>query len=129
MDLEETLKPREINGIPGLYIIITQDHESKQILMQAFANTQAVEKTVETGLAHYYSTSRKKLWLKGESSGNTQKVKRILIDCDADAIIYQVEQEGGACHKGYDTCFYRELGEEGLKVVGEKLFDPEEVYK
>ena len=97
--------------------------------MQAYANREALELTLKTGLAHYYSTSRKKLWLKGESSGNTQEVKEILIDCDGDAVIYKVKQKGGACHEGYRSCFFRRVEEKGkLEIVGEKVFDPKETY-
>ncbi len=128
MALEE-LKTRNIDGIDGLFIIIVQDKESNEVLMQAFANKEAVEKTIKTGKAHYYSTSRKKLWLKGESSGNFQMVDEVLVDCDADALIYKVDQKGGACHKGYRTCFYRKIQKGELTIIGEKIFDPKEVYK
>ena len=128
MALEE-LKTRNIDDIDGLFIIIVQDKESNEVLMQAFANKEAVEKTIKTGKAHYYSTSRKKLWLKGESSGNFQMVDEVLVDCDADALIYKVDQKGGACHKGYRTCFYRKIQKGELTIIGEKIFDPKEVYK
>lgn len=100
--------------------------------MVAFMNQEALKKTVETGNAHYWSTSRGKLWLKGESSGHLQKVQEILTDCDEDAVILKVKQEGAACHKGYYSCFYRELSKENddinLKIVKEKVFQPEDVY-
>jgi len=111
--------------------------------MVAYMNKVALTKTLETGVAHYWSTSRSKLWLKGESSGNTQKVKEIFIDCDMDAIVLKVEQTGAACHEGYYSCFFRELdidkinkskdnlenlNEEDLKVIANRLFNPEEVY-
>ena len=88
--------------------------------MQAFANKEAVEKTVETEKAHY-STSRKKLWLKGETSGHFQKVSEICVDCDGDALIYKVRQTGAACHTGYRSCFFRRVGEKELETVGEKV--------
>ena len=88
-------------------------------------NDEALAKTRETGKAHYWSRSRKKLWLKGESSGHFQRVLEIRIDCDEDAVLLLIEQEGGACHTGYRSCFYRTL--DG-KIVGEKVFDPEDVY-
>ena len=94
--------------------------------MMAYANDEAVRLTQQTGFAHYYSRSRKKLWKKGEESGHFQRVKRILADCDEDCLIYEVEQTGAACHTGYRTCFYRTL--DG-KNIGEKVFDPEKVYK
>ena len=110
----------------GLITAIAQDHETNEILMLAFMNLEALEKTVETGKAHYFSRSRGKLWLKGESSGHVQLVHDMYIDCDADAVLIKVEQlGGGACHMGYRSCFYRTL--EG-DVVSEKVFDPEDVY-
>lgn len=110
----------------GLITAIAQDHETNEILMLAFMNLEALEKTVETGKAHYFSRSRGKLWLKGESSGHVQLIHDMYIDCDADAVLMKVEQlGGGACHMGYRSCFYRTL--EG-DVVSEKVFDPEDVY-
>ncbi len=129
MALWDELKTRKINDIDGLVTVVVQDAENKDVLMLAYANREAVEKTLETGLAHYYSTSRNKLWLKGESSGNTQKVHEVLVDCDGDALIYRVGQKGGACHKGYRTCFYRRVEDGSLEVVGEKVFDPDNAYK
>lgn len=110
----------------GLITAIAQDHETNEILMLAFMNLEALEKTVETGKAHYFSRSRGKLWLKGESSGHVQLVLDMYIDCDADAVLMKIEQlGGGACHMGYRSCFYRTL--EG-DVISEKVFDPEDVY-
>jgi len=129
MDLWSQLKTRNVDGIGGLITVVVQDEDDRDVLMLAYANQEALQKTIKTGLAHYYSTSRKKLWLKGESSGNTQKVSEVLVDCDGDAVIYRVKQKGGACHEGYRTCFYRKVEGEGLKTVGERLFDPKEVYK
>lgn len=93
----------------GLIPVVAQDAKSGEILMVAYANKEAVEKTLQTGYAHYYSRSRRRLWMKGEESGNKQKVLKILVDCDADTLIYLVEQIGAACHTGNRTCFYREL--------------------
>jgi phosphoribosyl-AMP cyclohydrolase len=93
----------------GLVPVVAQDARSGEILMLAYANREAVEKTLQTGYAHYYSRSRKKLWMKGEESGNRQKVLKILVDCDADSLIYIVEQIGVACHTGNRSCFYRDL--------------------
>jgi phosphoribosyl-AMP cyclohydrolase len=109
----------------GLIPVIVQDARSKDVLMMAYANKEAVRLTEETGFAHYYSRSRKKLWKKGEESGHFQKVLRILADCDEDCLIYEVEQTGAACHTGYASCFYRML--DGA-VIGTKVFDPEKVY-
>ena len=113
----------------GLIPAIVQDFESGEVLMLAFMNQEAWEKTLETGKACYYSRSRNKLWEKGEQSGNVQNVKEIYVDCDEDTVILKVEQVGGAaCHTGYKSCFYRKLNG-GLKIIGEKIFDPEKVYK
>lgn len=109
----------------GLIQAIAQDNDTKEVLMSAFMNREALEKTIETGIAHYWSRSRGKLWKKGESSGHMQTVKAIYIDCDMDAVLLMIEQEGGACHTGYRSCFYRNI--EG-DVVGKKVFDPENVY-
>jgi phosphoribosyl-AMP cyclohydrolase len=129
MSVFDGLKTRSVDGIGGLLTVVVQDEKTNEVLMLAYASRQALELTVQKGLAHYYSTSRKKLWLKGESSGNTQKVSEILIDCDMDAVIYKVDQKGGACHMGYKTCFYRRIRDGELETVGERLFDPDEVYK
>ena len=110
----------------GLILAIVQDRISREVLMCAYMNREALEKTVETGIAHYWSRSRQKLWEKGETSGHIQKVKEIRIDCDMDSILLLVDQVGGACHMGYRSCFYRDL--EG-KIVGEKVFEPEDVYR
>lgn len=104
---------------------ISQDAETGDVLMLAYMNDEALAKTLETGVAHYWSRSRKKLWRKGESSGNEQIVREILVDCDEDALLLKVEQLGGACHTGYRSCFYRTI--DG-KTVGKMVFDPKEVY-
>jgi len=124
----DKLKFREIDGIPGLVIAIAQDFNSNEILMVAFTNEEGIRKTIETGKAHYFSTSRKKLWLKGETSGHVQEVKEILIDCDGDVVLFRVEQEGAACHEGYRSCFFRKVAENGTEIVAEKVFDPDKVY-
>ena len=116
----------DLKFVDGLIPVIVQDTKTRDVLMMAYANDVAVRLTDKTGFAHYYSRSRKKLWKKGEESGHFQKVKRILADCDEDCIIYEVEQTGAACHTGYRTCFYRTL--EG-KIISEKVFDPETVYR
>ena len=110
----------------GLVPVIAQDFTTKDVLMLAYANKEAVDLTQSTGYAHYYSRSRNKLWKKGEESGHFQKVHAILVDCDEDAVIYLVDQLTAACHTGYRSCFYRRL--DGT-VSGERMFDPDEVYK
>ncbi len=110
----------------GLITAIAQDYKTGEVLMVAFMDEEAVRKTIETKRAFYWSRSRRKLWKKGESSGNEQLVRDILIDCDGDAVLLKVEQIGGACHTGYRSCFYRTIDGE---VIGEKLFEPDDVYK
>jgi phosphoribosyl-AMP cyclohydrolase len=114
----------------GLLPAIAQDAESGLVLMMAYMNAESYAETVATGRAVYYSRSRKKLWRKGEQSGHVQNVRAIYVDCDRDTILLQVEQLGGAaCHEGYRSCFYRQVTPQGLEVVGQRVFDPEEVYK
>ena len=114
----------------GLVGVIVQDAGTNDVLMLAWANREAVRLTLEKGLMHYYSRSRQKMWLKGEESGNTQKVVSLAVDCDGDAILAKVEQKTGACHLGYRSCFSYQIDKEGKStVIGEKVFDPEKVYK
>jgi phosphoribosyl-AMP cyclohydrolase len=123
----------------GLLPVVTQCAESGRVLMLAYMNGEAWEKTLASGEAHYYSRSRKMLWHKGESSGNVQKIRAVRLDCDSDAILLLVEQIGGAaCHEGYVSCFFRELSgpfppgavtRENIALCCEKKFDPQEVYK
>lgn len=115
----------------GLVPVIVQDWSSSDVLMLAYVNAEALRKTQETGKAHYYSRSRKKLWMKGESSGHVQEVKDILIDCDEDTLIFKVNQIGGAaCHTGYRSCFFRRVNTDDTleELSVEKVFDPEKVY-
>ncbi|PSQ25708.1 phosphoribosyl-AMP cyclohydrolase [Halobacteriales archaeon QS_9_67_15] len=105
---------------------VAQDAETGDVLMLAYVTPEAVERTRETGLAHYYSRSREELWKKGGTSGHTQEVEEIRVDCDGDALLYLVDQEGGACHTGYESCFHRTLDGE---PVGEQVFDPDAVYE
>jgi len=118
-----------ING-EDLVIAVAQDHETGEVLMVAYMNREALKRTLETGMAHYWSTSRGRIWLKGESSGHVQHVKEVLVDCDMDAVVLLVEQEGGACHTGYRSCFYRSIEGDELRVREDavKVFDPEEIY-
>jgi len=114
----------------GLVPAIVQDYETREVLMLAYINELAWQKTLQTGKAHYWSRSRNKLWLKGETSGHQQLIKKILVDCDADTVIYQVEQLGGAaCHTGHRSCFFRQVSGEELATFDEPVFDPAEVYK
>ena len=98
--------------------------------MLAYMDRTALKKTVETQKTHFWSRSRNEYWMKGQSSGHTQDVKAIYVDCDMDTLVIEVDQHGAACHKGYYSCFFRRLNEDGeWKVIAEKVFDPDEAYK
>lgn len=113
----------------GLVSAIAQDADTGEVLMIAWMNREAFAETARTRRAVYFSRSRNRLWRKGEESGHVQEVKGIYVDCDADAVLLKVKQVGGAaCHEGYKSCFFRELTGEELRVVGERVFDPKEVY-
>ena len=116
----------------GLIPAIAQDARTGQILMVAYMNRQALDVTIQSGYATYYSRSRQKLWKKGEESGHRQKVQQILVDCDQDCLILKVSVDAGQCHVGYQSCFYRALEENSdnnLVFIEEKVYDPEETYK
>ncbi|MCF8028791.1 MAG: phosphoribosyl-AMP cyclohydrolase [Desulfobacteraceae bacterium] len=114
----------------GLLPAIVQDFETGEVLMLAYMNPAAWESTLKTGKATYYSRSRDKLWVKGESSGHIQKIREVRFDCDSDTILLKVEQLGGAaCHKGYKSCFYRKVEDNKAVIAEERIFDPDEVYK
>ena len=125
----------EING-EKVITAISQDVKTSEILMVAYMNEEAFNKTLKTKKAHYWSTSRNQLWLKGESSGHIQYVEDILVDCDEDAIVLKVKQDGGACHTGYYSCFFRKLdldseeadNSENFETFGVKIFNPDEIY-
>lgn len=125
---ESGLNFRHKVGDQELVIAVAQDYKTLEVLMVAFMNREALQKTIDTKKAHYWSTSRQKIWLKGESSGNFQEVKEILVDCDEDAVLIKISQKGGACHEGYESCFFRELKDNKLEIVGNKVFEPDEVY-
>jgi len=113
----------------GLVPAIAQDADTGQVLMMAWMNREAWEETLLTKRAVYFSRSRNKLWRKGEESGNVQEVREVFVDCDADTILLKVHQIGGAaCHEGYASCFFRRVTPDGYEVVGERLFDPKDVY-
>ena len=113
-------------GDDGLVPAVAQDADTGEVLMLAYADEEALARTRETGRAHYYSRSREELWEKGATSGHTQAVEEVRVDCDADALLYLVDQTGGACHTGYRSCFHRTV--EG-ETVGERAFDPDDVYE
>jgi phosphoribosyl-AMP cyclohydrolase len=113
----------------GLLPAIAQDVETGEVLMVAYMNAESYAETLATGRATYYSRSREQLWRKGEQSGNVQEVSAVYLDCDRDAILLKVRQVGNAaCHEGYRSCFFRQVTPDGLKVVGQRVFDPDQVY-
>jgi phosphoribosyl-AMP cyclohydrolase len=113
----------------GLVAAIAQDADTGQVLMLGWMNPEAFAETVRTGRACYYSRSRGRLWRKGEESGHVQEVREVLIDCDADTVLLKVKQVGGAaCHEGYASCFFRKVEGNELKVIADRVFDPNEVY-
>lgn len=115
----------------GLIPVVVQEATDGQVLMVAYMNRESLQRTFQTGLCTYWSRSRQKLWVKGETSGHVQRVKRILVDCDADCLLIEVEQEGVACHAGYRSCFWRALEPESetLRVIAEREVDPETIYR
>jgi len=116
----------------GLIPAIAQDAKTGQVLMAAFMNREALDLTIQTGYATYFSRDRQKLWKKGEESGHLQKVEQILVDCDQDCLILKVTVDTGQCHAGYQSCFYRALKkgtDKTLEFVAEKVYDPKEIYK
>jgi phosphoribosyl-AMP cyclohydrolase len=117
----------------GLITAVTVDADTQQVLMVAFMNPAALEKTLATGKATYWSRSRQKFWVKGEESGNTQEVVSVTIDCDQDAVVMKVRQKGAACHNGFESCFYRQVvpgtgGGLELKMIAQPLMDPKQMY-
>ena len=113
----------------GLVPVIAQDWKTGEVLMLAYMNREAWEKTIQTERATYWSRSRQSLWVKGETSGNVQTVKEIFVDCDLDTVVLKVDQGGGAaCHMGYRSCFYRKVSYGEMAIVCERVFDPEDVY-
>ncbi|MDP3066743.1 MAG: phosphoribosyl-AMP cyclohydrolase [Methanobacteriaceae archaeon] len=130
MDLSEINFRHQVDG-EKLVIGIAQDYQTREVLMVAYLNRDALELTLKTGKAHYWSTSRKKIWLKGESSGHLQEVKEIRVDCDADSLLLKIKQKGAACHEGYYSCFFREVDSDpdfALKIIKKKVFEPKKIY-
>lgn len=114
----------------GLLPAIIQDQRTGRVLMMAWMNRASLEKTIETGKTHFWSRSRQKFWMKGETSGHVQAVKDIAFDCDGDTLLIQVEQTGAACHEGYRSCFFRSVGARGqeVQVTEKQLETPENIY-
>jgi phosphoribosyl-AMP cyclohydrolase len=125
---EDLIKDIKFNA-DDLIPAIVQDHKDKQVLMVAYMNKEALAETLDTGFMCYWSRSRKQMWRKGESSGHRQKLVEAFIDCDKDTLLFTVEQDIAACHEGYRSCFYRKIEDGKLKVIAEKVFDKEKVYK
>ena len=130
MNVEQMVSPKKITKLKfdekGLITAIVQDAKDGAVLMTAYMNEEALKKTIETGYTHFYSRSRKELWNKGATSGHTQKVKEIRVDCDADCLLVIVEQSGpGACHTGHRSCFHRDISG---KEIQPKAFDEKKVY-
>ena len=124
MSFIDSLKFNEQGLIPA----IVQEVGSGRVLMMAWMNADSIQSTLETGKTHFWSRSRQKYWMKGESSGNTQQVKDVAYDCDGDTLLIQVEQIGAACHKGYKSCFFTSVKEGETEITEERLIDPEEMY-
>ena len=125
MELIDTIK----YDSQGLVPVVIQDFQNNEVLMVAYMNRESLKTTLETGKTHFWSRSRQKYWMKGESSGHTQEIKEIFIDCDADCVLMKVEQKVAACHTGFRGCFYRKWQDGDLKTVGTKVFNEEDVYK
>ncbi|MHA1300851.1 MAG: phosphoribosyl-AMP cyclohydrolase [Candidatus Helarchaeota archaeon] len=124
-EAKEIIKKLDFSKLNGLIAVITQDIKTNKVVMVAFANDEAVLKTLTTGFAHYWSRSRNTLWKKGGTSGHLQIIKEIYVDCDQDALLLKIEQTTAACHTGYFSCFYRKIVKGKLETVGEKVFEPE----
>lgn len=129
--IEEGLQFAPKFSADGLITAIAQDAETGQVLMVAYMNREALDRTIATGRATYFSRSRQKLWKKGEESGHVQTVKQILVDCDQDCLILKVAVDAGQCHVGYQSCFYRALKPNtaaDLELIAEKVYDPKAAY-
>ena len=126
--LDETIAGLKFTD-DGLIPAIIVDAESKQVLMMAWMNAKSLKATIETGRTHFWSRSRQKYWMKGETSGHTQEVTGVYVDCDMDTLVIEAAQHGAACHEGYRSCFFRRLDDDGdWQVVAERLVNPDDVY-
>ena len=126
-DLDQRI---DFDKLGGMVPVIAQDDTTGEVLMMAYMNREAFNETLRTGRVCYFSRSRNRLWRKGEESGNVQELRSVYLDCDADTILVKVHQVGGAaCHEGYPSCFFRRVEDRDLKVIAQRVFDPNEVYK
>jgi len=129
-DIDKLINLLDFSKIEGdLIPVLTQDYKTNEILILAFANKEAIKKSLETGCVYYFSRIRRQLWKKGEESGHVQEIKRIITDCDKDSLLFKVKQIGGACHTGYYSCFHNEFINGELKIKGNKVFKPKKVYE
>lgn len=128
--LEKTIKALKYDA-NGLIPAVIIDKDSKAVLMVAYMNESSLLATIQTGKTHFWSRSRQKYWMKGESSGHTQEVHAVYTDCDVDTLVIEVTQKGAACHDGYYSCFYRRLNQQTgqWEIIDKPLFDPKDVYK
>ncbi|MCH2204969.1 MAG: phosphoribosyl-AMP cyclohydrolase [Lentisphaerales bacterium] len=127
--MNTTIKPDFSKDPNGLIPAVAQDAETGDILMLAYINEEAWKESLKTGRGVYWSRSRQELWRKGDTSGNVQILKEVLIDCERDTVIFKVEQIGGAaCHEGYRSCFFTKVNEDSTEIVCDKVFDPKKVY-
>ncbi len=125
-DLDQMI---DFDKLGGIVPVIAQDETTGKVLMMAYMNQEAFNETLRTGRVCYFSRSRKRLWRKGEESGNVQELRGVYLDCDADTLLVKVQQIGAAaCHEGYPSCFFRRVEDDELKVVAQRVFDPNEVY-
>lgn len=127
VDARKIVKMLDFKG--GLVTAVAVDAKTKDVLQVAMMNREAVLRTLTTGLMHYWSRSRRRLWMKGEKSGHVQRVKRVRVDCDVDALLFDVDQVGAACHAGYRSCFHRKVRKGKLIRTMKMEFDPKEVYR
>ena len=129
METQDIVKELKFNK-DGLIPAIIQDIENGEVLMLGYINEESFLKTLKTGKVHFFSRSRQKLWLKGETSGHFQLLKEILLDCDNDTLLLKVHQLKAACHKGYRSCFYRKFEPSAgkFKIFKEKVFEPKKIY-
>ena len=125
-DLDQMI---DFDKMGGMVPVIAQDDTTGEVLMMAYMNREAFDETLRTGRVCYFSRSRNRLWRKGEESGNVQELRGVYLDCDADTLLVKVNQIGGAaCHEGYPSCFFRRVEDDELKVIAQRVFDPNEVY-